>query len=135
MFYCIRFALSLCKDESSTTHKLSRMLHRITKKVKKRMEIHTLLEMPPFQDITEEELLSLILAPEHAHRQYKPADFIRHAGRSISFSIHIVQRQCAYPNGQCGGEATHHRNAESPATACPGFCLCLRKPLPGKYRS
>ena len=40
------------------------------------MEIHTLLEMPPFQDITEEELLSLILAPEHAHRQYKPADFI-----------------------------------------------------------
>ena len=27
------------------------------------MEIHTLLEMPPFQDITEEELLSLILAP------------------------------------------------------------------------
>jgi hypothetical protein len=30
------------------------------------MEIHTLLKMPPFQGITEEELLSLILAPEHA---------------------------------------------------------------------
>ena len=27
------------------------------------MEIHTLLKMPPFQGITEEELLSLILAP------------------------------------------------------------------------
>ena len=40
------------------------------------MEIHTLLKMPPFQGITEEELLSLILAPEHARRQYKPADFI-----------------------------------------------------------
>ena len=39
------------------------------------MEIHTLLKMPPFQGITEEELLSLILAPEHARRQYKPADF------------------------------------------------------------
>ena len=38
------------------------------------MEIHTLLKMPPFQGITEEELLSLILAPEHARRQYKPAD-------------------------------------------------------------
>ena len=33
------------------------------------MEIHTLLKMPPFQGITEEELLSLILAPEHARRQ------------------------------------------------------------------
>ena len=32
------------------------------------MEIHTLLEMPPFQDITEEELLSLILALERAHK-------------------------------------------------------------------
>lgn len=32
------------------------------------MEIHTLLKMPPFQGITEEELLSLILAPEHARR-------------------------------------------------------------------
>ena len=40
------------------------------------MEIHTLLKMPPFQGITEEELLSLILSPEHARRQYKPADFI-----------------------------------------------------------
>lgn len=40
------------------------------------MEIHTLLKMPPFQGITEEELLSLILAPEHARRQCKPADFI-----------------------------------------------------------
>ena len=29
------------------------------------MEIHTLLEMPPFQDITEEELLSLILSLIH----------------------------------------------------------------------
>ena len=46
------------------------------------MEIHTLLEMPPFQDITEEELLSLILAPEHAHRQYKPADFIAMQGEA-----------------------------------------------------
>lgn len=134
MFYCIRFALSLCKDESSTTHKLSRMLHRITKKVKKRMEIHTLLEMPPFQDITEEELLSLILAPEHAHRQYKPADFIAMQGEAYR-SLFILCNGSVRTNGQCGGEATHHRNAESPATACPGFCLCLRKPLPGKYRS
>ena len=54
------------------------------------MEIHTLLEMPPFQDITEEELLSLILAPEHAHRQYKPADFIAMQGeayRSLFISV------------------------------------------------
>ena len=46
------------------------------------MEIHTLLKMPPFQGITEEELLSLILAPEHARRQYKPADFIAIQGEA-----------------------------------------------------
>lgn len=46
------------------------------------MEIHTLLKMPPFQGITEEELLSLILAPEHARRQYKPADFIAMQGEA-----------------------------------------------------
>ena len=46
------------------------------------MEIHTLLKMPPFQGITEEELLSLILAPEHARRQCKPADFIAMQGEA-----------------------------------------------------
>ena len=34
------------------------------------MEIHTLLKMPPFQGITEEELLSLILAPEQIGRAH-----------------------------------------------------------------
>ncbi len=57
------------------------------------MEIHTLLKMPPFQGITEEELLSLILAPEHARRQYKPADFIAIQGeayRSYSYCAAAV---------------------------------------------
>ena len=48
------------------------------------MEIHTLLKMPPFQGITEEELLSLILAPEHARRQCKPADFIAMQGKQLT---------------------------------------------------
>ena len=50
------------------------------------MEIHTLLKMPPFQGITEEELLSLILAPEHARRQCKPADFIAMQGEAYTLS-------------------------------------------------
>ena len=98
------------------------------------MEIHTLLKMPPFQGITEEELLSLILAPEHARRQCKPADFIAMQGEAYR-SLFILCCGSVRTNGQCRGKATHHRNAESPATTCPGFCLCLRKPLPGKYRS
>lgn len=40
------------------------------------MEIYPLLKMPPFQGTTEDELLPLILAPEHACRLYKPSDFI-----------------------------------------------------------
>lgn len=99
------------------------------------MEIHTLLKMPPFQGITEEELLSLILAPEHARRQCKPADFIAMQGEAYR-SLFIL---C------CGSVRTQMVSAEgkqltietlkAPATTCPGFCLCLRKPLPGKYRS
>ena len=113
MFIASSICIILCKDESSTTHKLSRMLHRITKKVK-RMEIHTLLEMPPFQDITEEELLSPSWQSEHAHRQYKPADFIAMQGRSISFSIHLCN---GVRTQMVSAEVNHHRNAESPATA------------------
>ena len=44
------------------------------------MEIHVLLKMQPFQGITEEQLLSLILAPEHTCRVYKPSDFIAMQG-------------------------------------------------------
>ncbi len=40
------------------------------------MEIHVLLKMPPFRGITEQELLPLILTPEHACRLYKPSDLI-----------------------------------------------------------
>ena len=40
------------------------------------MEIHVLLKMQPFQGITEEQLLPLILAPEHTCKVYKPSDFI-----------------------------------------------------------
>lgn len=58
------------------------------------MEIHTLLEMPPFQDITEEELLSLILAPEHAHRQYKPADFIAMQEKHIVLYSYCATAVC-----------------------------------------
>ena len=99
------------------------------------MEIHTLLKMPPFQGITEEELLSLILAPEHARRQYKPADFIAIQGEAYR-SLFIL---C------CGSVRTQMVSAEgkqltietlkAPQLLAPGFCLCLRKPLPGKYRS
>ena len=44
------------------------------------MEIYPLLKMPPFQGTTEDELLPLILAPEHACRLYKPSDFIAMQG-------------------------------------------------------
>lgn len=44
------------------------------------MEIHVLLKMQPFQGITEEQLLPLILAPEHACKVYKPSDFIAMQG-------------------------------------------------------
>lgn len=44
------------------------------------MEIHVLLKMQPFQGITEEQLLPLILAPEHTCRVYKPSDFIAMQG-------------------------------------------------------
>lgn len=44
------------------------------------MEIHVLLKMQPFQGITEEQLLPLILVPEHTCRVYKPFDFIAMQG-------------------------------------------------------
>ena len=44
------------------------------------MEIYPLLKTPPFQGTTEDELLPLILAPEHACRLYKPSDFIAMQG-------------------------------------------------------
>lgn len=46
------------------------------------MEIHVLLKMPPFQGITEEQLLPLILAPEHTCRLYKDSDFVAMQGES-----------------------------------------------------
>ena len=92
------------------------------------MEIHTLLKMPPFQGITEEELLSLILAPEHARRQYKPADFIAMQGEAYR-SLFIL---CS---GSVRTQMVSAEGKQLTATTCPGFCLCLRKPLPGKYRS
>ena len=46
------------------------------------MEIHELLKMPPFQGITEEQLLPLILAPKHACRLYKSSDFIAMQGEA-----------------------------------------------------
>lgn len=53
------------------------------------MEVHLLLKMPPFQGITEENLLPLVLAPEHVNRKYKPSDFIAMQGE-VYRSIFIL---------------------------------------------
>lgn len=53
------------------------------------MEVHLLLKMPPFQGITEKDLLPLVLTPEHVNRKYKPSDFIAMQGE-VYRSIFIL---------------------------------------------
>lgn len=68
------------------------------------MKIHTLLKMPPFQGITEEQLLPLMLAPEHACRLYKSSDFVAMQGE-VYRSLFIlcagsVRTQMVNPEGK-----------------------------------
>lgn len=66
------------------------------------MKIHALLKMRPFQGITEEQLLPLVLASEHACRLYKASDFVAMQGE-VYRSLFIL----------CGGSVrTQMVNAE-----------------------
>ena len=94
------------------------------------MEIHTLLEMPPFQDITEEELLSLILAPEHAHRQYKPADFIAMQGEAYRSLFILCNGSVRTQMVSAEGKQLTIETLKAPQLLAPAFVFASENRFP-----
>ena len=94
------------------------------------MEIHTLLEMPPFQDITEEELLSLILAPEHAHRQYKPADFIAIQGEAYRSLFILCSGSVRTQMVSAEGKQLTIETLKAPQLLAPAFVFASENRFP-----
>ena len=94
------------------------------------MEIHTLLKMPPFQGITEEELLSLILAPEHAHRQYKPADFIAMQGEAYRSLFILCNGSVRTQMVSAEGKQLTIETLKAPQLLAPAFVFASENRVP-----
>lgn len=94
------------------------------------MEIHTLLKMPPFQGITEEELLSLILAPEHAHRQYKPADFIAMQGEAYRSLFILCNGSVRTQMVSAEGKQLTIETLKAPQLLAPAFVFASENRFP-----
>ena len=92
------------------------------------MEIHTLLKMPPFQGITEEELLSLILAPEHARRQYKPADFIAMQGEAYRSLFILCSGSVRTQMVSAEGKQLTIETLKAPQLLAPAFVFASEVP-------
>lgn len=94
------------------------------------MEIHTLLKMPPFQGITEEELLSLILAPEHARRQYKPADFIAIQGEAYRSLFILCSGSVRTQMVSAEGKQLTIETLKAPQLLAPAFVFASENRFP-----
>ena len=86
--------------------------------------------MPPFQDITEEELLSLILAPEHAHRQYKPADFIAMQGEAYRSLFILCNGSVRTQMVSAEGKQLTIETLKAPQLLAPAFVFASENRFP-----
>ena len=84
----------------------------------------------PFQDITEEELLSLILAPEHAHRQYKPADFIAMQGEAYRSLFILCNGSVRTQMVSAEGKQLTIETLKAPQLLAPAFVFASENRFP-----
>jgi CRP-like cAMP-binding protein len=94
------------------------------------MEIYPLLRMPPFRGITEEELLSLILSPEHARRLYKPSDFIAMQGETYRSLFILCSGKVRTQMVNAEGKQLTIETLKAPQLLAPAFVFSSENRFP-----
>lgn len=94
------------------------------------MEIHELLKMPPFQGITEEQLLPLILAPEHACRLYKSSDFIAMQGEAYRSLFILCSGSVRTQMVNAEGKQLTIETLKAPELLAPAFVFSSENRFP-----
>ena len=97
------------------------------------MEIYPLLKMPPFQGTTEDELLPLILAPEHACRLYKPSDFIAMQGEVYRSLFILCSGKVRTQMVNAEGKQLTIETLKAPQLLAPAFVFSSENRLPVNY--
>lgn len=94
------------------------------------MEIHELLKMPPFQGITEEQLLPLILAPKHACRLYKSSDFIAMQGEAYRSLFILCSGSVRTQMVNAEGKQLTIETLKAPELLAPAFVFSSENRFP-----
>lgn len=94
------------------------------------MEIHELLKMPPFQGISEEQLLPLILAPEHACRLYKSSDFIAMQGEAYRSLFILCSGSVRTQMVNAEGKQLTIETLKAPELLAPAFVFSSENRFP-----
>lgn len=94
------------------------------------MEIHELLKMPPFQGITEEQLLPLILAPEHTCRLYKSSDFIAMQGEAYRSLFILCSGSVRTQMVNAEGKQLTIETLKAPELLAPAFVFSSENRFP-----
>lgn len=94
------------------------------------MEIYPLLRMPPFRGITEKELLSLILSPEHARRLYKPSDFIAMQGETYRSLFILCSGKVRTQMVNAEGKQLTIETLKAPQLLAPAFVFSSENRFP-----